>query len=278
VSGIAYRDLHTLDECRAVVDLQIVVWGRDMETVPAGVLLVSAKRGGILIGAFEGDRPVGFVWSMPGWRGGQPTHWSHMLGVDPAARTRGLGAALKIAQRARALAQGVELVEWTFDPLQAANAHLNFATLGVIASEYLVDAYGEMTGPLHRGTPTDRLIAEWWIGRPHVSRRLAARGAAVVARSADVLDAPLVITAAAGGGWIVPGGEWLDLDVRRVRVPVPPDFGRMQQEATSLAVDWRLATRRVFQAYFGRGYQAVDFFLDRARGGGAYLLALPDGG
>ncbi|HUF46553.1 MAG TPA: GNAT family N-acetyltransferase [Vicinamibacterales bacterium] len=278
MSDIGIRDLHTLDECRGVVDLQVAVWGHDMETVPAGVLLVSAKRGGILIGAFDGDRLVGFVWSMPGWRDGRPTHWSHMLGVDPAARAKGLGAALKIAQRARALAQGVDLVEWTFDPLQAANAHLNFATLGVVASEYIVDAYGELTGPLHRGTPTDRLIAEWWIDRPHVGRRLAVRSGTVVARSAEVLDAPSVLDTRATGDWSAPVAEHLELDVRRVRIPVPADFGRLQLEATSLALEWRLAARRAFQAYFARGYRAVDFYLDRARGGGVYVLALPDEG
>ena len=270
------RDLKTLDECRAVVDLQVAVWGHDMETVPAGLLLVSAKRGGILIGADEDGRLAGFVWSMPGLRGDVRTHWSHMLAVLPDYRGRGLGEALKLAQRERALGQGVDLVEWTFDPLQAANAHLNFVGLGAIASEYLVNVYGQLSGPLHRGTPTDRLIAEWWIGRPHVERRLAARSALGVARSVEVLDAPLAIEAGQEGDWLAAGPVRPDLDARRVRIPVPPRFGEMQQRETDLALAWRLATRRAFQAYFARGYRAVDFFLDRDRGGGEYLVALPD--
>jgi predicted GNAT superfamily acetyltransferase len=270
------RDLKSLDDCRAVVGLQIAVWGEDMETVPAGVLLVSAKRGGILIGAEDDGRLVGFVWSMPGWRERIPTHWSHMLAVLPEHRGRGLGAALKLEQRQRALRQGTEMIEWTFDPLQAANAHLNFVGLGTVATEYLVDAYGPMTGPLHRGTPTDRLIAEWWIRRPHVERRLAARSAVGVARSAEVLEAPRVIDTGESGDWVTAGAVLADLDARRVRVPVPPAFGEMQQRATDLALAWRLATRRALQAYLARGYRAVDFFLNRDRGGGEYLLALAE--
>ena len=266
-------DLKTLDECRAVVDLQVAVWGRDMETVPAGVLLVSAKRGGILIGAAEGGRLAGFVWSMPGLRGEVRSHWSHMLAVLPEFRGRGLAEALKLEQRQRALAQGADLVEWTFDPLQAGNAHLNFVCLGAIASEYLADAYGSLSGPLHRGTPTDRLIAEWWIRRPHVERRLAERSAPVVARSAGVFESPYAVEAREEGGWMVAGRVDTDLDARRVRIPVPPCFGQMQAQATPLALAWRMATRQAFQAYFGRGYRAVDFFLDRASGGGEYLIS-----
>ena len=160
------RDVTDLAGCRAVVDVENEVWGQDSEVVPASLLVASIKRGGILIGAWDGSRLVGFVWSMPGVRQGQLTHWSHMLGVRPEARGQGLGESLKRAQSERAIAAGCDLIEWTFDPLQAANAHLNLASLGCIASEYRVNTYGEMSGPLHRGTPTDRLVAEWWIRHP----------------------------------------------------------------------------------------------------------------
>jgi len=271
-----FRDLTSLDECRAVVDLQIAVWGGGMDVVPASVLLVSAKRGGILVGAADAGRLVGFVWSMPGWREGVATHWSHMMGVLPGARGRGLGAALKREQRDRALAQGAELVEWTFDPLQATNAHLNFASLGVTAAAYLVDVYGPMEGPLHRGTPTDRLIAEWWIRRPHVERRLARRSGVGPIRSAEIRDAPAALEAVPSAGWLRSGAVTAGHAARRVRIPVPGRFSEMQQQATDLALGWRMATREAFQAYFALGYQAVDFLLDRETGGGEYLLARAD--
>lgn len=269
----ALRSLNTLDDCRAVVDLQIAVWGHDMETVPAGLLVVSAKRGGILIGAEDENRLVGFVWSMPGLRASLHTQWSHMLAVLPEYRGRGLGEALKLEQRTRALAQGIDLIEWTFDPLQAANAHLNFVILGTTSTEYLVDVYGPLTGPLHRGTPTDRLIAEWWIRRPRVESRLASR--ARVARAPGGADAPRAIATTQVGDWMQAGAVDDGLTTPQVRIPVPARFGDMQQQATDVALAWRLASRAAFQTYFARGYRAVDFLLDRGTGAGDYLLELP---
>lgn len=265
------RELTDIAACREVVRVQEAVWGRDGEIVPASVLLVSAKRGGILIGAFDGTKMVGFVWSMPGVREGAPTHWSHMLGVLPDARGRGVGRDLKLAQRDRALVAGVDLIEWTFDPLQAANAHLNISTLGGISTTYLVDAYGAMVGPLHLGTPTDRLVVEWWIRRPHVERRVArASNAAAhrpVVRSADIADAPSALRPAGSG----PSKPQVDLDTRRVLVSIPSGFTEMQQADASRALAWRLAAREVFTTYFGRGYRVVDFWIDRG-GAGQYLL------
>jgi predicted GNAT superfamily acetyltransferase len=270
---VILRDITDLAGCRAVVALQEQVWGQGSEIVPASVLLVSAKRGGILIGAFEGTELAGFVWSMPGVRDGQPTHWSHMLGVLPGARRHGLGRRLKLAQRDRAVAQGIDLIEWTFDPLQAPNAHLNFTVLGCVASTYLADVYGGMSGPLHRGTATDRLIAEWKIRAPHVERRVAALAnrPAFIVRTHEIATAPKAIATSPSGEWIAAAGTALTLSERRIMVPVPARFTEMQERDLPLARQWRTATRDVFTTYFAQGYRAVDFFLDED-GGGKYLL------
>jgi predicted GNAT superfamily acetyltransferase len=266
-------DITDLAGCRAVVALQEQVWGQGSEIVPASVLLVSAKRGGILIGAFEGTELAGFVWSMPGLRDGQPTHWSHMLGVLPGVRRHGLGRRLKLAQRDRAIAQGIDVIEWTFDPLQAPNAHLNFTVLGCVASTYLTDVYGEMSGPLHRGTATDRLIAEWKIRAPHVERRVAAIASRppFIVRTDEISAAPKAITTSTSGDWIAAAETELTLSERRIIVPVPPRFTEMQERELTLARQWRAVSREVFRSYFGRGYRAVDFFLDED-GTGSYLL------
>ncbi|MGH9412098.1 MAG: GNAT family N-acetyltransferase, partial [Vicinamibacterales bacterium] len=145
------RDLTTIDDCRRVAALEREVWGyTDAEdVVPPPVLIVSAKRGGILLGAFEpADRMVGFVYSLPGVKDGRLTQWSHMLGVAPPARQTGIGLALKLAQRERARTMGIDLIEWTFDPLQAPNAHLNFSKLGVVVEEYDENLYGQSSSPL----------------------------------------------------------------------------------------------------------------------------------
>src|SRR5207248_7979133 len=143
--------------------------------------------------------------------------WSHMLGVLPAFRRDGIGRELKRLQRERALAMGVDLIEWTFDPLQAMNAHLNFAKLGVVAHEYEENIYGESASPLHRGNPTDRFVAEWWVRKPHVERRIARRGPFVV-RASELADAVAVNRMAASGDWLESVDVDLSLEARRLLV------------------------------------------------------------
>jgi chorismate synthase len=251
------------------------VWGyTDAEdVVPPPVLIVSIKRGGILLGAFNDANVMkGFVYSMAALKDGRPTQWSHMLGVTEDARGTGLGARLKLAQREHALKIGVDLIEWTYDPLQALNAHLNFAKLGVVASEYEENIYGESSSPLHRGSPTDRLVAEWNITKPHVERRIANWGKPVV-RDGAIVSARVVNPSLSGVVWSRPGRSDLSCDGTRVLVEVPVGFADMQLGDPDLALAWRLHTREIFQAYFGRGYRAVDFFLAREAGRGHYLLA-----
>ncbi len=271
--SLSFRDLIALDEFAAVVDLERRIWGPGYdEVVPVPILAVTVKRGGVLIGAFDGDRMVGFVYSMAGLKRGQPTQWSHMLGVAEEYRDAGLGVSLKRLQRDRALAMGLDLIEWTFDPMQTANAHLNFAKLGVVVEEYEENVYGESTSPLHKGNPTDRFVAEWWIRRPHVERRLASIGPFVPA-SGEIADARPANSAHAVGEWLECAGVDLTLDVGRLTVEIPVAFTQMLSRRPDLALAWRMRTREIFTTYFARGYRAVDFHLDRAARTGAYLLA-----
>jgi predicted GNAT superfamily acetyltransferase len=277
---VIIRDLTTMEECRAVAALEKDVWGYpDAEdVVPPPVLIVSVKRGGILLGAFDpSGAMVGFAYAIPAVKSGRLTQWSHMLGVTPGARGAGIGRRLKLAQRERALAMKIDLIEWTYDPLQALNAHLNFSQLGVVVEEYEENIYGDSSSPLHRGSPTDRFVAEWRLDAPHVQRRISAGGLGLV-RDASVGAAPLVNpsrpsrSSREGSARLSPGPADLSLDARRVLVEIPVGFAEMQQDEPSLALDWRLATRAIFQSYFARGYTAVDFYLSRDSGRGHYLL------
>ena len=269
------RPLTTLEDCRAVAALEKTVWGyTDAEdVVPPPVLIVSIKRGGILLGSFDDDgQMTGFVYSIPGLKHGKPMQWSHMLGVTAEARSQGVGRVLKLAQRDAALAMGLDLIEWTYDPLQALNAHLNFARLGVVVEEYEENIYGTSSSPLHAGTPTDRFVAEWHLNEPHVERRTTSGG--VIMRDASVASAPVVNPSRDGARWVEPASGALDLEARRVLVEIPTGFTEMMSEAPDLALEWRMATRQIFQSYFSRGYRAVDFFLSREARRGQYLLAL----
>jgi predicted GNAT superfamily acetyltransferase len=265
---LTYRDLTTLEEFATVVDLERDIWGPGYdEVVPVPILAITVKRGGILMGAFAGDRMVGFVYSLPAIKHGKPTQWSHMLGVVDAFRSEGVGQELKRLQRERTLAMALDLVEWTYDPLQAMNAHLNFAKLGVVVEEYEENVYGESTSPLHKGNPTDRFVAEWWVREPRVEERL--RGAVPLA---SVLVVEPANRTRRAGEWLEPAAVDLSLDARRISVEIPTGFTEMLSSAPDLALEWRMATRRLFTTYFGRGYHAVEFFLDREAHKGAYLL------
>jgi predicted GNAT superfamily acetyltransferase len=272
---ILVRRLTTLDECHQVAALEKSVWEfTDAEdVVPPSLLIVSIKRGGLLLGAFDGAELVGFVYSMPGVKDGRLMHWSHMLGVMPAAQGTGVGLKLKLAQREHAMGAGVDVIEWTFDPLQALNAHLNFARLGVVVEEYEEDVYGRSTSPLHLGTPTDRFVAEWRLTAPHVERRISMPVASLI-RDSSVMSAVPVNRAQQKGEWLAPALLTLDASDRRLLVEIPTDFTEMQRRMPELAMDWRLSTRSIFETYFPRGYRVVDFFLAREARRGQYLLAL----
>lgn len=161
---IAIRKCVGMDELNACVALQKEVWDfDDVDLVPLRMFVVSQKIGGQTIGAFHGDDLVGFAFSIPGSRAGHAYLHSHMLAVRDAFRNHGLGRRLKLAQRDDAIQQGFELLEWTFDPLEIKNAHLNLSRLGAIARRYSVNHYGHSSSPLQGGLPTDRLVAEWWL-------------------------------------------------------------------------------------------------------------------
>jgi predicted GNAT superfamily acetyltransferase len=272
---ITYRDLTTLEDFAVVVDLERVIWGPGYdEVVPVPILAVSVHSGGILIGAFDDLSPstmIGFVYSLPGIKDGKATQWSHMAGVLPEYQSRGLGYQLKLLQRERALHAGLDLVQWTYDPLQAMNAHFNFAKLGVVVEEYAVNIYGVSASPLHGANPTDRFIADWWIRRSHVERRLAP--AAMTMRDQGVAEAGRINRAApATGEWLECVDVDLALDARRLAVEIPMGFTEMLSKAPDLALAWRMATREIFTTYFARGYHAVEFFLDRPSRKGSYLM------
>lgn len=231
--------------------LQRATWGDDFrELVPPAMLQVSAKMGGIVAGAFAGDRLIGFVYGISGLRDGAPAHWSHMLAVDEAWRDRGLGRALKEHQRAELLAAGIHRMFWTFDPLVARNAHLNLERLGARVVEYVRDMYGN--NPMSRTDSvigSDRFVVEWELeeGGRSGGRAVGPSGgpdaARPVIRSANdpLADGPVVLVA------------------------VPADIQTLKQADPEAALAWRAATRRAFEHYLPHGYRVTGF----TRGTGA---------
>ena len=274
MSTIQIRDLTTIDEFRQVVELEKAIWGytdtADLCTVP--VFIYTVHRGAVLIGAGDGDRLIGFAYAPVGMKNRKAMLWSHMTGVLPAYRG-GLGFRLKLAQRERAIALGYDLIEWTFDPMQAMNAHFNFAKLGGVVEEYVPNFYGESTSALHRGTPTDRVVVSWKIREPHVVRRIEQSSAAIRVKTHEVAAAPVVNTVVTDGEWRKTKTINLAITDRRVWIEIPTGFTEMQQRAPERALAWRMDVRQMFDEYLAKGYRAVDFVLQRQAGFGRYLLA-----
>lgn len=173
--SIVVRALNSQDEFRDAVELQKVIWQfKDMDLLPRRLFVVATKVGGQAFGAYDGDHMVGFALAIPGMKQGYGGYLhSHMVGVAASHRNQGVGRMLKLAQRDDALARGVDLMEWTFDPLEIKNAFFNIERLGAIVRRYVLNQYGISTSVLHTGLPTDRCVAEWWMRSERVVKALA---------------------------------------------------------------------------------------------------------
>lgn len=261
---VTFRSFSSGDDCQACVELQKVIWGRDFsDVVPLSILKINQKVGGVSAGAFADDgRLLGFVWGMTGVRDGRPFHWSHMLGVAPEARDLKLGERLKWFQRELLLPLGVEDVEWTYDPLEARNAHLNLNKLRAEVKEYVRDMYeGEMGSELARGIGTDRFIVRWRIASPRVAS--AAAGEPDDRDLAPFREAPIISVEAS----VEAAEEAVPLPfVPHVRVEIPTDVQTVKNEQPDIAPAWRASTRRAFEHYFERGYRVTAYLRDASSG------------
>ena len=261
--SVQIRDVELPSEYDACAHLQIDVWAfAEIEVVPAGHLIAMHHYGGTCIGAFDGDRMIGFVCGFGGWDRGQPFHHSHMLAVLPEYRGRQIGENLKWAQRERVLEQGIELINWTFDPLQAPNANLNVNRLGCVARRYKVNLYGESKSPLHGSIPTDRFEAEWYLKSQRVLNARAARpdewplweSLPRANRTRFTSESLLACEPALD----------LDLDVDAFLIEVPGTITDLMARDRDLALDWRHKTRKLFQEYFEKGYRVEGLHRDEA--------------
>ena len=267
----------------ACVRLQRETWGEHfVDVVPATILMVSQRVGGVSAGAFDADgRLLGFVFGISGIRDGEPAHWSDMLAVRPEARGTGLGKRLKHFQRDQLLERGIRRMLWTYDPLVARNANLNLNSLGARPVEYVVNMYGDTRSALHAGLDTDRFIVEWRLDRP------APAGAEPEAENGSPGSAPgREGPGTAAGTAPVVDPEWLDRERPLpmdacVRVAAPADIDGLKATDPAGARAWRQAQRRAFTWYLANGYRVSGFEHRQAPGDSHYFVtrvAVPPAG
>lgn len=249
------KDPADFDVC---CDLQRAVWGLSDLEITSGIQLIATTHAGgsVLLAEAADGKPVGFAYAFPALRGGTPHLHSDMLAVLPEHQKQGVGARLKWAQREEALARGVSLITWTFDPLQARNASLNLRRLGGTASEFLPNFYGVTSSRLHHGLPTDRLLVRWELNTPEVERRAAAGDPAP---TVEVPELPRINEVKWQAGWAVSSEPRTDLEEPALLLEIPPDFDVLHRSAPRVAQDWHAKVRHALGAYFGRGYLASSF-------------------
>lgn len=264
------RELGSVSELTDVVTLQQRVWGfGELDVVPVHLLLTAAHHGGLVLAAYLDDAPVGMLFGFAGLTpDGRSKHCSHMTGVVAEARGLGVGSALKWHQRALLLERGVDLVTWTFDPLEARNAAFNLRHLGAWSDTYLEDVYGELDDDLNRGLPSDRLLVTWRLDDPAVAERASAH--ALGARTGRGVAPPpggaqRVIATEIRDGLPAPIGIAAPT-ATTVLVEVPQDVQRLKRDAPEVAHRWRLAVRAALRAAFQAGYRASDVHVDDEAG------------
>lgn len=239
--GIVIRHCQGIDEFEACIAVERAVWqSSDIDVVPFPLFVVASETGGQVLGAFHGKDLVGFTMAIAGWRSRKPFLHSHMTAVLGEYRDRGVGRRLKLFQKNDALARGIALVEWTFDPLVTKNAYFNFMRLGAIARRYIPNAYGITTSPLHGSLPTDRLVAEWHLRSARVRGALAGKNSSAYPSK------------------------------KAVRITVPSNLELQRTSDPAPALQIQSEVRAQFAKWFGKGYVATG--VQPREGGTDYIL------
>jgi predicted GNAT superfamily acetyltransferase len=224
---ITYRLCRTHEDFLACQRIEREVWNDPELEVPITLYVVAVETGGQVIGAFDGERMVGFTYAVPGIHEGRAYLHSHQTAVVAEARNLGVGRGLKLLQRADALARGIDRVEWTFDPLEIKNAYFNLMRLGATVRRFVPNCYGVTGSPLHGGLPTDRLVAEWNL-RSERAERCLREESPVASIRADA-----------------------------VRIAVPKTIGELKLSDPEAARAVQDRIREEFQKWFGEGYVVV---------------------
>jgi predicted GNAT superfamily acetyltransferase len=239
---IVVRSCSTLSDFTACIEVERAVWGSaDVDIVPLPLFVVASETGGQVLGAFAGDRLIGFTLAIPGVRGRKAFLHSHMTAVLRAYRNQGVGRKLKLFQREEALSRGIDLIEWTFDPLETRNAYFNFR-LGAVAPRFIPNMYGITSSPLHGSLPTDRLVAEWRLRSPRVRRAVADKRPAVGSLR----------------------------NKKFVRIKVPVEFAKVRATKPDEAARLQAEVRLEIEHWLARGYAAT--WMETSGESAEYLL------
>ena len=266
------RPLREDSEYTEFESLQRETWGADIEEIVTGPLAkIVQKIGGIAAGSFDRhDALIGTVFGFTGVRDGIPVHWSHMLAVKDGNRNKGIGTKLKLYQRTTLLRMGVPVVYWTYDPLVAKNAQMNFNILGAGVLEYSTNMYGSGDdSKLFRGIGTDRFVVIWQIDSERIVEILDEKHRF---DHEPFVTAPMAVYRTVENDRASSPAINLAILESKARVEIPEDIHELMSHALACAADWRFNTREAFQYLLMRGYRVKGFYRDAESGRCFYCL------
>ncbi|HDD64478.1 MAG: hypothetical protein B6U94_07295 [Thermofilum sp. ex4484_79] len=253
------------EEFRIIMDIMKDAWGMAdyTEAVPAHFLRSIDDNGGLVLIAYDRDTPVGFTLGILARSDSRLYLYSHMTGVVSKYKYKGVGFKLKLAQRQWAIEQGLDLVKWTFDPLQGLNAYFNFNKLGVVCNTYYRNFYGEIRDGINRGLITDRFKVDWWIKSKRVELKVKGLLKPPSFNEVRNLGEVANVTEEIAGGVRKISEIKLDIDSEVVFVEIPGELSKVRDYSLDLANDWRLRTRQIFETYFAKGYYAIELISEK---------------
>ena len=234
--GVEVRVLTDHADFHATLEVQMQVWGfSETDCVPPRLCAVAEEIGGLVLGAFLGEQMIGYSLSFPGVKDGNRPYWhSHMTGVLPEHQNRGIGRRVKLFQRRQAVRAGIDLIEWTFDPLEIRNAYFNIERLGIIVRHFLPNQYGITSSRLHGGLPTDRLVAEWHVTSERVERTI--------------------------------GGPPLERPAVAATIEVPSEIAELRETDAGKAREIQTRVRQQFQRHLADGLTVVGYQISNTAG------------
>ena len=290
MSEIVIRALETVEEIAQAEQIQRVAWTMsDLDIIPTHALHAMEHNGAVLLGAFEDDKVIGFVFGVLGTEenpnrldqvaAARLKMYSVIAGVLPEYQQHDIGYRLKMAQRDFALRIGIRLITWTYDPLESLNARFNIGKLGAVCRRYLPNFHGDMTG-INTGLPTDRFETEWWVAQDRVAARTERKwrplqldallaGGALLINEATINEAGLPVAPL----------NYVSRPGNMMLVEIPANFQSLKRADMPLAQRWRMHTREVFESLFGSGFIVTDFVThedERGNPHSYYLLTHQD--
>lgn len=271
MGSIVIRPVESVADLHKLERLQLTIWDMDeMEVVPARTMHAIAYNGGLLLGAYDGEEVIGFIFAVIGTVQGLEQRvdqvaaarlqlYSTIMGVLPAYQGQGVGYRLKLAQREFALRNGLRLVTWTYDPLESRNAWLNIGKLGAVCHQYLRNFHGEQGG-INAGLSTDRFYVEWWVTGNRARSRVG-RGKRPLSYEQLIAGRTVLINEAVfdEAGIPVPPVTFVESDANLILIEIPSDFQAVKTQDMDVAREWRGHTRVLFEHYFEHKYIVTDF-------------------